>query len=66
MEERLGDDTAVSCEGKIQAGISRLLLFYADLNLQSLEDRNQRFPAELPETRSCHSKGNAQPPWALA
>lgn len=55
---RLWDDTIVSCEGKMQGGISLLPLVSADLNLQGLEDRNKRVPVEIPEARSCHFKEN--------
>ena len=46
---RLGDYTIASCEGKTQAGFSMLPLISADLNLQDLEDRNKRAPAEIPK-----------------
>jgi len=44
----------VSCESKTQDVISLLSLISAELNLQSLEDRNKRALAEIPKARSCH------------
>lgn len=58
---RLGDLYAESWEDKIQAGDSLLPFISTDLNVQGLEDRNERVPAEILEARSCHSKKQGQP-----
>ena len=63
---RLGEDTTVSCEGKIQVGVSLLPLIY----WQGSEGGNKGISAEIPEPEaatprrpdstaldlSCHSK----------
>jgi len=51
---RLGDDTIVFCEGKIQVGTSMLLL----ISWQGPEDGNRRSSCWVPKARSCHSKSS--------
>ena len=49
---RLGDDTTVSCEGKIQVGTSLLPL----VCWQGPEDRNKGVPAEIQKPEAVTSK----------
>jgi len=56
---RLGNDTIVSCEGKIQVGVSILPL----ICWQGQGNRNKRSACWDPKARNCHSKRLTQPLW---